>query len=56
VHCEIVHRLGSELQGAGCAMHPAREIVLRDSCPTHLGCMLGLMSAEQIRQESRSLL
>ena len=53
VHCEIVHRLGSELKGAGCAMHPASEISVRSSCPTHLGCMLGLMSAEQIRQYLR---
>ena len=48
VHCEIVHRLGSEFEGAGGETHPASEILLRKSCPTHLGCMLGLMSAEQI--------
>ena len=55
VHCEIVHRLGSEFTGAGGETHPASEIVLRDSCPTHLGCRFGLMSAEPIRREPRSL-
>ena len=54
VHCEIVHGSGSDFEGAGCVTHPASEISLEDSCPTHLGCMLGLMSAEQIRQDLRS--
>ena len=54
VHCEIVHRVGSDFKGAGCVTRPASEISLGESCPTHLGCMLGLMLAEQIRQDSRS--
>ena len=51
VHCEIVHWVGCDLEGAGCVTHPASEISLQDSCPTHLVCMLGLMSAEQITQD-----
>ena len=54
VHCEIVHWVGSDFKGAGCVTRPASEISLEDSGPTHLGCMLGLMSAEQIRQNLRS--
>ena len=52
-HCDIVHR-GSDFKGAGCVTRPASEISLGESCPTHLGCMLGLMSAKQIRQNLRS--
>ena len=64
VHCEIVHGVGSFYRPAssGSTLWPARsstwgvepiprgEISFEGSCPTYLRCMLGLMSAEQIRQ------
>ena len=54
-HCDIVSWVGSDPKGAGCAKHPASEILFGDSCPTYLGCTLSLMLAERIRQNLRSL-
>ena len=54
-HCEIVRRVGSDPKVAGCVRRPASEIFFGESCPTHLGCTLSLMSAERIRQNLGSL-
>ena len=55
VHCDIVHRVGSDPKMAGCMKRPASEIFLGVSVSTYSGRTLSLMLAGRIRQNLRSL-